>query len=115
MTMKEEQDWLKEFTGNLKKIGIGIVGLLLIPTSVVTNGYAFMKLWAWFMAKTFDLPTLNLPQAIGVAMCVHFLTPLEGRDTKDKPLSETVTRLAAIAFIKPTVVLLFALIVRHYL
>jgi hypothetical protein len=104
MTMKEEQDWLKEFTGNLKKIGIGIVGLLLIPTSVVTNGYAFMKLWAWFMAKTFDLPFLNLPQAIGVAMCVHFLTPLEG-----------LTWLAAIAFIKPTVVLLFALIVRHYL
>ena len=58
---------MKEF---LQAIGI----LVLIPITAILDGWAISTNWRWFVAQTFDIPTLSLVQAIGLGLIVRHIT-----------------------------------------
>lgn len=53
---------------------IYVVALIMTPVSAILNGWALSKLWEWFVVPPFDLPSLSIPEAIGVALIVSYLT-----------------------------------------
>jgi hypothetical protein len=55
-------------------IGLLTAVILMVITSTIVNGWALSLLWAWFVVPIFELPTLSLMQAIGIAMLINFST-----------------------------------------
>jgi len=51
-----------------------LIALISIPFAYVVNGWALATLWGWFIVPTFDVPTLSIPVAIGLAIVVGYLT-----------------------------------------
>jgi hypothetical protein len=52
-----------------------IVGLFASCAALtIWSGYVLTLLWRWFMLPIFHLPTLGLPQAIGLSAIVALLT-----------------------------------------
>ena len=51
-----------------------IITLLLIIPAAIWGGYVLSILWGWFFVPVFGLPTLSVPQAIGISLIVGFLT-----------------------------------------
>jgi len=52
-----------------------VVGLLLlIPFTAILDGWAISTTWRWFVAQTFDMPTLSMAQAIGLGLMVRYIT-----------------------------------------
>lgn len=92
-------------------IGIGVAASvpLLIIVSYLINGFVLSKMWLWFIVTTFDAPMLNIPQAIGVAMIVGFLTQHPAPKNKDgeKEWSQIITSVLS-ALIAPFITLLIA-------
>ena len=56
------------FLGFLMSLPILIVG------SVIMNGWVLRYLWGWFVVPIFHLPNLTVPEAMGLAMVVGFMT-----------------------------------------
>jgi hypothetical protein len=79
-------------------IGAPLVSLL----TALLNGWVLTKLWAWFIVPTFNLPTLTLFPATGLAITVGFLT--YSYTGNDKELWD----ITAIAFVVPLLTLAFA-------
>lgn len=50
-------------------------GVLAIITASLLYGYALMKLWQWFIVYTFEVQSINLIQAIGLAFFWDYLKP----------------------------------------
>lgn len=87
-------------------LGLGCLGLtVLLPVaiaySVVLYGFAFMKLWAWFVAPAFGLKFLSLPMACGLET---FTTLCGGRkgDVDEDDDTTTATKLVLL-FVRPAV------------
>lgn len=80
--------------------------------SSVLNGWAFSILWGWFIVPTFAIPALSVPLAIGISMCVSYVTYVpkfvKGED-------EDTTGLIIFSLLKPFIVLLFAYIVKQFI
>lgn len=55
-------------------IGYGILFVFVMVFSTILNGFVLSTLWSWFIVPAFDLPVLRIPEAIGLAMVVGFLT-----------------------------------------
>lgn len=55
-----------------------LLAAIVVPVIMVyayfANGYVLSRLWEWFIVTKFGLPTLNIPEAIGIATVVSFLT-----------------------------------------
>lgn len=58
--------------------------IVAVIAGAITNGWALTMLWSWFIVPVFGLPILSLPQAIGVAMVITFLTKHAIRENKGK-------------------------------
>jgi len=61
-----------------KKTGLEILGgiaanILLVPYSMLMNGWAIVKLWGWFMVPL-GLPVLTIPMALGLFTIVAYMT-----------------------------------------
>ena len=52
---------MKNFIG-----GMGVIALAFICS--ILNGYVFCILWEWFVASTFNVQLLTIPQAIGLSL-----------------------------------------------
>jgi len=50
-------------------------GVLAIITTSLLGGYAFMKLWQWFIVYAFAVQPINLIQAIGLVFFWGYLKP----------------------------------------
>lgn len=50
-------------------------GALAIITTSLLGGYAFMKLWQWFIVYAFAVQPINLIQAIGLVFFWRYLKP----------------------------------------
>lgn len=48
-------------------------GVLAIITTSLLGGYAFMKLWQWFIVYAFAVQPINLVQAIGLVFFLGYL------------------------------------------
>jgi hypothetical protein len=51
---------------------LGVVAHFVIM--IVLNGWTITILWGWFITKTFGLPLLNIPQALGLSLIVAYMT-----------------------------------------
>lgn len=47
----------------LSCIGAIVLGLLAIVLGTIANGWALSTLWGWFVAPTFDVPSLTIANA----------------------------------------------------
>lgn len=88
---------------------------LVIIIAFIQEGFVLVKLWNWFALPLFPtLPTLNIPQAIGIGILVGFLThqyiELPELESRYDKIRRTVTIL-----IKPWIVLLFGYVVSRWL
>lgn len=90
----------------MKTIGLLTTTLLIMVYTVLMNGWALAKLWAWFIVPTFSAPPLSIPAAIGVSLVVSYLTFHAKTDDKDEEdWVDILIRGALVGTLKP----LFAL------
>lgn len=90
---------------------IGIAGLLVI--SSILNGFVLVILWSWFIVPVFELPSLTIPYAIGLAMIASFLTYQWKADPENKEKMTALT-LLGVAIFRPLLTLLFGYIVHMF-
>jgi len=58
----------------LKILGV-IAGLsVLILLEMLLTGWVISVLWVWFIVATFNIAALTVPQSIGIALLVGYLT-----------------------------------------
>jgi len=92
-----------------------IVVLLMIPISVLLDGWALTILWDWFIAGLFELPVLTLGAAIGVSLVVKYLTYQRddnaGSGNDDDDSNSKMVKVIIYAICKPFLALLFGYIV----
>ena len=93
-----------------------LAALVTMIVSPIWRGYAFSKLWLWFIVSTFGAVPLGIAQAIGLALVVSFLThqPDTYQD-KNQTGTERLITAVIIAFLSPAVALLFGFIVKSWL
>lgn len=68
----------------MEKLGKICVGVLILITTSLIGGYAFMKLWQWFIVYAFSVQAITLVQAVGLAFFWGCLKP----KNKDKDNDE---------------------------
>ena len=99
----------------MKIIGYISTTILLVVYSAMLNGWALSKLWSWFIVKTFGLPPLTIPAAIGLASIVTYMTmKLDDKKSEDK-YWETLLKGAVVSTVKPLFALGFGAIVKLWL
>lgn len=100
----------------LAYIGGAVSVVAVTGFAAVLNGYALAKLWRWFIAPQFGLPTLSIPMAIGLALTIGFLTKEVDNCQKEKKDAKTATIEAfAVMLGKPIFALFTGWIVTLFL
>ena len=97
----------------MKALGWVTAFVVVITTSTILNGYALSVLWAWFIVKTFGLPTLTIPTAIGLSMIVSYLT-YQPRESKGDSFASILGKGIAMAIAKPALALATAWVVVQF-
>lgn len=62
-----------------------VMMLLIVPVSLL-NGWALIKLWAWFIVPVFRCPQLTVWTAVGIVLVVRFLTSSVNPEDKRSPI-----------------------------
>lgn len=93
-----------------------ILIVLLFTVSPLVSGFVTSQLWAWFIVPTFNAPTLNIPQAIGLTLIINWLV----RDvSKDSDGDKTVLYLFTLWLVKTfgiaAMALLMGMVVKGFL
>lgn len=100
----------------MKVIGYITATIVIIIYSTMMNGLAFCKLWAWFIAPLFEVKFLSIPEAVGVALSVQYLTHQSDLENKEKDsYSLALLKGALISTFKPLLALLFGAAVKMWL
>jgi len=50
-----------------------VILLCLWPWLIAWNGWVFVCLWTWFVVPVFDLPAINIVQAIGLCLVARVM------------------------------------------
>lgn len=87
-----------------------LVFIGLISLTAIINGWALSILWGWFFVPVLHLPSISIPQAIGISLVVSFLTH-QYRKTEQKDNYEEIM----YAFVKPVTALVIGYIVKSFL
>lgn len=108
------KEYLKKF---LKFVGGTILFIGLMAFTTILNGYALSVLWSWFIVPKFDVPSLNIPTAIGLAMVVGYLTHQIKIDEVEKktPFWKKMLDGVIIGILKPAFALFFGWIVTFWM
>lgn len=90
---------------------IGVIGIFFILTipAYILNGFAIVKLWAWFVVP-FGLQPITIAHAIGIGLIISLLTKQyvpQDKDNKYLPL--------IFSYIYPLVTLLVGWIVTWFM
>ena len=88
-----------------------LVAMLMIPVSVVLNGWALSILWGWFMEGLFDAPPLTIAAAAGLSLVVVYLTHPKPPKDEDDDFAQRIT----YTFLKPFVVLLVGFVITLFM
>lgn len=82
--------------------------------SPIINGYVIMKLWAWFIVTTFNLPSLKIAQSVGIMLLInYFLAKLE-KDS-DKGFWESLGGKMIFILVYSILTLISGLIVKQFI
>ena len=87
-----------------------LLAILLTPLSLIWSGFVTTKVWAWFVAPTFDLPSLSIPTAIGIQVLILLLSPKSNANENTKDFAE----ILSFSFAFPLVALAIAWIVLQF-
>ncbi len=99
----------------MKLIGYFFTTIVLVVYASILNGLALTKLWSWFIVKTFELPPLSIPEAIGLSTVVAYLThQLDDKKNEDE-YWQTLTKGFAVATAKSIFALLFGWVVQLWI
>jgi hypothetical protein len=75
-----------------------LIALIIIIASVFFNGFVFMKLWEWFPAEIFNLPTLSYVSAFGISFFITYAFKVKDLGEKEaKTEEENLTYSIVIA------------------
>lgn len=100
----------------MKIIGYITAIIVAITLSAILNGYALSILWGWFIVPLFNLPTLNISYAIGLALTVSYLTKDFSADSNpSETFNQKLARGCVVAVLKPTLALLGGWIVTLFI
>ena len=99
----------------MKIVGIVTVVAASVVGSTIWSGYVLSILWGWFVVTSLGCPPLALPNAIGIACVVGYLTQPKPADTpKGSKFLDKLTEAIVYAFLKPAFALLFGWIVQFW-
>lgn len=84
----------------------------LLGAGSISRGYIFSILWEWFVSLKFGLPTLSVPEAIGIALVMAFFSSKELKE--NVPFKKAVKTWFSMAVAIPLVLLGFGAIVRMF-
>lgn len=85
----------------------------VIAVSVIINGYVLSILWAWFLVSL-GLPALSVAHAIGVGMCVTWLTYTHKTSTEEDK-SKALEGLFTVMILRPLIFLGIGYIVKQFM
>jgi hypothetical protein len=99
------------------KVLLGFLSFVFVCIwSSLLNGWAFTKLWSWFIVPVFSAPQLSIPAAIGLYLVVSFLTHQYIKDDdKDKDFFLKIGEAFVISTYRPLVALSFGYIVKMWM
>ena len=81
----------------------------------VWSGLVLSLLWAWFFVPSFGLPPLSIPNAIGVALVVTYMTYQYQPDGKEgKGGIESLASKFGLLALRPAVALLLGWLVKQF-
>jgi hypothetical protein len=79
-------------------------------------GFAFMKMWAWFVVPALHLPSIGLLEAIGLASIVRLVTyQLNAANSRKGSLTKAAVEEVLSTVLRSTLFLVFGLIVRSFM
>lgn len=100
----------------MKIIGVLTSTVIALVYASIMNGWALTKLWVWFVVPVFHLPVLNIPQAIGIALVIGYLTmPTSKTEKDDDEYWLVLVKAIALTTFKPLFCLAVGAIVRAFL
>lgn len=89
----------------------GIISNLIIQP--ILNGWVFTILWKWFIVSTFGMKLITIPQGIGLAVFICFITYRADNNNKN---DESYLGLEIImSLIYPIVFLIYGWIISLFL
>ncbi len=92
---------------------VGFFVAVMVGGSLL-DGWVLSKLWAWFMVPIFHMPALSVPQSIGIALVIGYLTKQYSNAKEEDDPKKTRT-FWALMLVKPFLALLIGFIVKHYI
>jgi len=93
---------LKRFQqGRFDSAGFAAAGVIVgvIILNVIFTGFVLKILWSWFVAQTFGIMELNIPQALGLSIMVSCLVPTP-KETSSVPFITGLVMLTMGAIVK---------------
>lgn len=106
-----------------KKSGFEVLGflfaiILLIPYSMLMNGWAITKLWGWFIVP-FGLPALTIPMALGIFTFVTYMTYridfAEAKADAAKGIGHVLVKSFTVSTFKPLTAILMGWIIHLFM
>lgn len=88
----------------------------VVVTATILTGLVLQQLWAWFIVRTFGLPALSVPVALGVSTIVGMLTRQAQSDTKkEENTTKVIARAVASAYSEPPICLVFGWVIQSFI
>lgn len=111
---------------NEPSLELKIFNVLSYPFAIIWQGYVLSLLWAWFVVKIFNVPVLNVAQAIGLAgtvacFCGVWQLGVEigifqaEKDRECNPPADRLFIIIALRFLSPAILLLWGWLIRHFI
>ena len=91
---------------------------LTLPLLYILNGWVLSILWEWFVVSTFEISPLTIPEAIGLAALVSFLTCSYQSGEPGQTNEERIRRIIesiCYSIARPLVVLILGWIVHQFI
>lgn len=89
--------------------------VVVVFLASIWSGYALSILWGWFIVSAFHLPVLSIPEAIGVAMIVNYMTYHGTPTDKEKSFADQIIGGVAMGIARPALALFSGWIVKFWL
>ena len=106
----------KDDTTVLGCLGLIALFVIVIPASVIMNGWVLSIMWRWFIVPFFHLPELTIAYAVGISMVISlFKDKSSVSQNNEKSLSEKIISAFVYAFILPLLSLGFGWIVLQFI
>ena len=70
-----------------------LLTLFLAIPSTFFQAFVFLKLYTWFFVTTFNFPTINIWQSLGILVTIGFLKYRVGTEIKEKTIMENIQEI----------------------